>query len=213
MGTIKKGILGGFSGKVGTVVGANWRGIDYIRSLPASVRNPKTPGQVTQRSKFSMTVNLLSQITPLLRIGFKNYEGKQTAYNAATSYNVMNAFTGSGETLEMDYSKVLISRGKLMGVSTGDAQVVENDIILTWDTSLIGNAAAKDKTLILFYNTTLSDAKYFVDENNRAEGGFMTAVPENWVDSEVECYVGFFSLETGDVSNSNYLGKVVIPAV
>jgi len=32
MGKIEKGILGGFSGKVGTVVGGNWRGIDYMRS-------------------------------------------------------------------------------------------------------------------------------------------------------------------------------------
>lgn len=37
MGTIKQGILGGFSGKVGNIVGASWRGIDYIRSMPASV--------------------------------------------------------------------------------------------------------------------------------------------------------------------------------
>lgn len=37
MGTIKQGILGGFSGKVGNVVGASWKGIDYIRSLPSSV--------------------------------------------------------------------------------------------------------------------------------------------------------------------------------
>lgn len=28
MGTIKKRILGGFSGKEGTVIGGNWKGID-----------------------------------------------------------------------------------------------------------------------------------------------------------------------------------------
>ena len=32
MGTINKGILGGFSGKVGTVIGGTWKGIDYMRS-------------------------------------------------------------------------------------------------------------------------------------------------------------------------------------
>lgn len=34
MAKIKKGILGGFSGKVETVVGVNWRGKDIISSLP-----------------------------------------------------------------------------------------------------------------------------------------------------------------------------------
>jgi hypothetical protein len=42
MGTIKQGILGGFSGKVGTVVGASWKGIAYMRSLPQKVKNPRT---------------------------------------------------------------------------------------------------------------------------------------------------------------------------
>jgi hypothetical protein len=35
MGTIKQGILGGFSGKVGTVIGASWKGINYMRSTGA----------------------------------------------------------------------------------------------------------------------------------------------------------------------------------
>jgi hypothetical protein len=59
MGTIKKGILGGFSGKVGTVVGASWRGISYMRSLPQKVRNPRTQGQRSQRNKFALALSLL----------------------------------------------------------------------------------------------------------------------------------------------------------
>ena len=42
MGTIKKGILGGFSGVVGTVTGGNWKGIDYMRSRATSISNPRT---------------------------------------------------------------------------------------------------------------------------------------------------------------------------
>lgn len=30
MGTIKQGILGGFSGKVGTVVGSTWKSVHYM---------------------------------------------------------------------------------------------------------------------------------------------------------------------------------------
>jgi len=74
MGTIKQGILGGFSGKVGNVVGASWKGIDYIRSLPSSVSNPRTPGQVTQRTKFSMVQSFLTSMIPVIRVGFKNFE-------------------------------------------------------------------------------------------------------------------------------------------
>ena len=39
MGVISQGILGGVSGKVGNVVGASWKGIDYLRIKPSNVAN------------------------------------------------------------------------------------------------------------------------------------------------------------------------------
>lgn len=50
MGVIKRGILGGFSNKVGPVVGSSWKGIDVIKSKPVSVSNPNTPAQQLQRN-------------------------------------------------------------------------------------------------------------------------------------------------------------------
>ena len=52
MGKIKQGILGGFKGKVGTVIGSSWNGIAYMKGLPQSVRNPRTDAQVQQRNFF-----------------------------------------------------------------------------------------------------------------------------------------------------------------
>lgn len=49
MGKIMQGILGGFSGKVGTVVGGTWKSISYIRSIATSVANPRTEKQLRQR--------------------------------------------------------------------------------------------------------------------------------------------------------------------
>ena len=56
MGTIKQGILGGFSGKVGTVVGSSWKGISYMRGQAQSVKNPRTAKQMAQRDKFSLAL-------------------------------------------------------------------------------------------------------------------------------------------------------------
>ena len=50
MGVINRGILGGFRKKVGPVVGSSWKGIDVIKSKPASVANPNTPEQQEQRN-------------------------------------------------------------------------------------------------------------------------------------------------------------------
>ena len=64
MGTIKQGILGGFSGKVGTVVGSTWKSVHYMRALAVSFSDPRTEKQKNQRSKFTAAVNFTKAMTP-----------------------------------------------------------------------------------------------------------------------------------------------------
>ena len=63
MGKIKQGILGGFKGKVGTVIGSSWNGIAYMRGLPQSVKNPKTAAQQAQRAFFKEVQDLVGQLS------------------------------------------------------------------------------------------------------------------------------------------------------
>ena len=63
MGKIKQGILGGFKGKVGTVIGASWNGIAYMRGLPQSIKNPKTAAQQAQRDFFREVQDLVGQLS------------------------------------------------------------------------------------------------------------------------------------------------------
>jgi hypothetical protein len=63
MGKIKQGILGGFKGKVGTVIGASWNGIAYMRGLAQSHKNPQTEAQLKQRSFFKEVQDLVGQLS------------------------------------------------------------------------------------------------------------------------------------------------------
>ena len=63
MGKIKQGILGGFRGKVGTVIGASWNGIAYMRGLAQSHKNPKTAAQLQQRAFFKELHELVAQLS------------------------------------------------------------------------------------------------------------------------------------------------------
>ena len=96
MGTIKQGILGGFSGRVGTVVGSTWKSVHYMRALAVSVNNPNTEKQQSQRNKFSTALNFLKTMTPFVRIGYKNYTKDQSAFNAASGsrYNIRQLVSG-----------------------------------------------------------------------------------------------------------------------
>jgi hypothetical protein len=67
MGKISKGILGGFSGKIGNVVGATWKGIDYMRIMPASVANPQDSLVSVSAHKFIDGLRFLQPLTEFLR--------------------------------------------------------------------------------------------------------------------------------------------------
>ncbi|WP_412560608.1 DUF6266 family protein [Winogradskyella sp. MIT101101] len=111
MGKIAQGILGGLSGKVGNVIGGSWKGIDYIRIKPSSVANPRTVGQVNQRTKFTATLEFLQAVKPFIKLGYKGLAVKKTEFNAAMSYVLNNAITGAEPNFVVDYPNALVSRG------------------------------------------------------------------------------------------------------
>ena len=65
MANISKGILGGFSGKGGTIVGANYRGKDIIRSVPKKSGRKPTELQLLQQKKFRLVVSFLQPLKPI----------------------------------------------------------------------------------------------------------------------------------------------------
>ena len=52
MARLDQGLLGGYSGKLGTTVGATWKGINVVRTYQPNVANPKTKAQSDQRQLF-----------------------------------------------------------------------------------------------------------------------------------------------------------------
>ena len=85
MGIISKGILGGFSGTVGTVIGGSWKGITYMRSQPARRTSEPTEAQLEQQAKFALAIRFISVFGGLFMISFRNYAVKMTGTNNALS--------------------------------------------------------------------------------------------------------------------------------
>ncbi len=203
MGIINQGILGGFSGKVGSVVGANWKGINYMRSKAVSVANPRTEGQVRQRTKFSVTLSFLQPITEFLRVGYKMYAIKKTAFNAAMSYFIDNAITGESPDFMIDPTKVLVSRGPLTPALNATASIQPGEVSVSWDDNTsLGSAAATDKALIVAYNVTKKEAVYTTSGANRSEGNQVLPIPNDWSGDTISVHLGFISEDGTKVSNS-----------
>lgn len=212
MGRINQGILGGFSGKVGNVIGGNWKGIDYMRVKPASVANPKTVGQVSQRTKFSETLKFLQPMKDFIKVGYKSYAVQKTEFNSAMSYILKNAITGTEPNFVVDYPEVLVSRGALTGVSTGVIDVATpGTATFSWvDNTGSGSALATDKAMLLLYNETKGEVIFTTDGAARSVASQGLALPPDYSGDTVKAYMAFIKLDGSEVSNSSYIGSAVV---
>lgn len=64
MGKFKNGILGGFTGKVGSVVGQRLNGEWVMKAYQGDVKNPKSAGQEFYRSIFAKSAEILKNECP-----------------------------------------------------------------------------------------------------------------------------------------------------
>ena len=212
MGTIKKGILGGFSGIVGTVIGASWKGIDYMRSRATSISNPRTPAQVEQRAKFTAVGMFLKPLTSFLRIGFKSAAIKMSAYNAAMSFNLKNAITGIFPAFDIDYSKVLISQGTLPGaLNPATVSATAGTVRFTWENnSWETNASTDDQAVLVVYNPAKQAAVSVIGAIARSVGSQTIILPNSFTGDQVQCYIAFQNANQSVISNSQYVSGLLV---
>ncbi len=210
MGKIGKGILGGVSGKVGSVVGASWKGIDYIRSKPLHVKNPRTEGQVKQRTKFNLVLKFLQPSLGFIQVGYKNYTNKKSQFNSAMSYILNNAITGTSPLdYAIDYSLALLSRGMLSGALNGTTDLTTaGQVEFSWDdNSAETNANATDKSMLVVFNSDKTESVYITEGPDRSTESAIVNIPNSWAGDTVELFMAFINEDGTLVSNSNYLGS------
>jgi hypothetical protein len=217
MGKIKQGILGPVAGKIGNVVGGSWKGVDYLRSIPASVTNPRTILQLSQRSRFLVMMRFLRPMLPFLKLGFKSMATRMSTFNAAMSYNVRHAVSGVFPDMDVQYEQVMVSRGNLPGVLiTGLDSPAAGEILVSWDgDSDYSNADPTDRVMVLVYNQNRHDVRYSFDAGSRETGNATFYLPLGWTGDRVHVWLVVTNLpdlvspgNASSISNSVYAGTV-----
>ncbi|SOD15120.1 DUF6266 family protein [Pedobacter xixiisoli] len=210
MATYKKGILGVFSGKVGTVVGSSWKGISYMKSLPKA--SSKTPSrlQLDQRLRFGLVTSFLKPIQTLTNIGYGSVKGSLTAYNAAVSYHLNAAVVGDASNFEIDYPRVIFSRGELPSPAVPSLLAGAGaEINFSWaDNSTANLAKPTDRAVLLVYNPVTKEF-VFDDTATRVSAGAVLSLPPNFIGETLHAWMAFFASDDKQVSTSIYLGTVV----
>lgn len=212
MGTYKKGILGAFSGKIGPVVGANWRGKEVMRSLPKKSGTAATSVQLLQRLKFSTVTAFLNPLYPILSRYYGNDNGEKTRLNLAMSYHMKEATLYNNPVFEMVYNKVQIAKGDLIGIQAGTAaSTIANTVSFAWsDNSGQGEALATDKLVVAIYEPVSKTLIYSLAVADRSVEAGSVIVPAFFSGLSVAVWGTFVSANDKKYATSIYLGNVVV---
>ncbi|MDP9042342.1 MAG: DUF6266 family protein, partial [Bacteroidota bacterium] len=111
------GPLGTFRGSIGNIVGSTWKEKQVIRQKQTAVRTRFTEQQIQQQIKFALTMKLLQPLTELVKQSFSQDPARMTRHNKAFSLNYHRAITGNYPDFKIDYSRVILGRGKLSGAA------------------------------------------------------------------------------------------------
>ena len=209
MGKIKTGILGGFQGKVGTVIGSTWRGESIMRALPKTAAKAPTESQRIQRLKFKAVSEFLNPLRSTLSTYFGNDTGVKSKYNMATSYHITNAVEITEQGTQILYPRVLVAKGTLFGFQNLTTTQSETVITLNWeDNTVFGNAKAEDTVNVVCYIEEVNTFYVFESIANRDGLTASVTLPQNFLGFNVEVYAFLYDKVSKTSSNSVYLGSI-----
>jgi hypothetical protein len=206
MSIVENGILGSFSGRIGPVVGAKWKGKQTMRMRPNYPKNREfSEKQLAQQMKMKLISPFTKKLKNLLKYTFEAGQG-QHGKSQAIGYIMQSAIVGEYPNLSLDFSQVLISRGRIPK-PVGYSLTRENDqLIYQWeDNSKTGSASAQDKAILVTYCPKLNMAIYTDEKGKRGDKMAILDV-DLFKDQKIHCWLAFVR-KNGEVSDSVYCGE------
>ena len=209
-----EGINGGFCGRVGTVIGYQWRGKWCMRSYPRHIRDARTALQLEQRAWFKRAVGFASQLTEVLRAGLRK-RSKSLHLTEGNLFVALNkkCLTLEEEHLRVDYENLVLSDGMVAPVGFGEPEltVTEERFRLKVDfepNPLKLPTRGGDKVFLAALCESSKEA-ILAAPAFRRDKTIAYTLPACWAGSVVHVY-GFAQDYTGEASASQYLGSVTL---
>lgn len=201
MGIIRRGILGGFSNRVGNVVGSSWKGIATMRVLPLSVANPRTAAQINVRKNFSGITQMASELlTSIVKPLNDRFAVRMSGYNLFIQRN-SKAFQNDGAFVPADLT---LSHGRLSAPVIIDVAGDVDDYVIEWSTALGGSMdLASDKAYALAVDSVTGEVLGTSSGVATRADGQVSVVCKNTI-NDIAWYLAFLREDGTEVSPSSF---------
>ena len=161
-----------------------------------------------------MVTTFLKRLKGLINVGYQQFNQGITPMNAATSYHLKNAVTGtSSMDYAIDYEKVVFSDGDLPEAKTPlIATAATARLAFSWtdDTLPSDSISGTHLATVLAYNIDKKKFTMFPSAAPRSAETYVLQLPLDWVADEVHAWISFVSVNGKEVSNSTYVGQITI---
>lgn len=171
MGKYNNGIMGPFSGRVGTVVGSTWKGRFVMRQRPRYQSSRSfTPAQLARQERFSLVSKFAKRVVPLINFGYKHDASlaNLTTKNVAISAIDKVAVQQVGDVVTFLPNLAPVSQGLYRNVAGFTASASATSVTISWTNNagvtagyLTDNtviyAKDNDPVMIGVYNETKDD--------------------------------------------------------
>ncbi len=207
MATFTNGPNGGFSGKIGSVVGYQWRGINVMRALPKKSDKPRSEKQLANELRMKLAMSFLSPITGIIRAGFqRETEGlRMTPFNMALSYHKKNAVGGVYPDLYFDYSKAKISTGPLPPAESLSAEWTAEGLLISWAPPLVKDDFIDEQNVVVvlrFAHRSVWDSR--TSGITRGDGSYLFPLPAKLIGVEAHVFLAFNIPLSNEMSDSQH---------
>jgi len=211
MAEIKEGILGGVNGTVGTVVGFQWRGRNFLRSKPRKSNKPATDKQRKSRTKLSVVSTFASKLK-----GFVNEHCPPTLLNnkmATGKEQLISRLIKEGvaiidQEICIDVGAVIVSMGTLPpSVIKKISKLKTGRIKVQWDNN-ITNILAKgtDELTLVAYSEQLDAFTDIRGISKREDKYVHFDLPDTWTEGNIHFWSVWKSKDGILISTSAYHG-------
>ena len=216
MGKVQMGILDGFVGKVGTVVGSFWKGKPVMRAYKRQISDRDSEAQQLVRTRFGAITTLAGSFYSAIILGLKEAakRKKWTEGDVFVSENWGCVDAATPGVATFNYSDIVIAKGHLPEAQFGAASFADPlsvEVPMTDSSDVIG-ADPRDKVYLFVYSPE-AGAGMLGDVKVRADESIACTVPAYWNGHRVHVWgfaIGAGADNAGVISNSYYIGSGTI---
>ena len=172
---------------------------------------PPTLAQQAQRMHFALTMRFLSPLKSIIGKGYGNGKATKTPLAQCKAYHTKHAITGTYPDLEIDYSKVVLTTGRLCSV--GNIEMFSNRkscIDFSWTDRCAYMCNQTDQAILVAYNPSQHRHEYLRTNSTRSDECATLEVPLGFSGQKVHCWIIFISANGKEFSISRYLGSVIV---